>query len=68
VLEVVGQAVSVAGGVAGIFTFLWTAKDRAAKANRRTNIEVGRMGEPPVPLDDVDEALLRELLGLDGDT
>jgi len=66
VLEVVGQAVSVAGGVAGIFTFLWTAKDRAAKANRRTNITVGRIGEPPVALDDADETLLRRLLGVDG--
>ena len=68
VLEVVGQAVGVAGGVAGIFTFLWAAKDRAAKANKRTNIKVGRIGEPPVPLDDVDEALLRRLLGVDGDS
>jgi hypothetical protein len=41
------------------------AKDRAAKAHRRTNINVGRMGEPPA-LDDVDEALLRRLLGVEG--
>jgi hypothetical protein len=64
VLEVVGQAVSVAGGVAGIFTFLWAAKDRAAKAHKRTNIKIGRIGEPPLALDDIDEALLRQLLGV----
>jgi hypothetical protein len=66
VLDVVGQAVGVAGGVAGIFTFLWAAKDRAAKAHRRTNIKVARMGEPPLALDDMDEALLRRLLGVEG--
>jgi len=42
------------------------AKDRAAKAHKRTNIEIGRVGEPPVALDDVDAALLRRLLGVDG--
>ena len=67
VLEVVGQAVSVAGGVGGIFTFLWAAKDRAAKQNRRTNITIGRIGEPPLALDDADEDLLRRLLGLEGE-
>jgi hypothetical protein len=66
VLDVVGQAVGVAGGVAGIFTFLWAAKDRAAKAHKRTNIKVGRMGEPPLALDYVDETLLRRLLGVEG--
>ena len=45
ILEVVEHAVGIAGGVGGIFTFLWAAKDRAAKANRRTNIMVGRIGE-----------------------
>jgi hypothetical protein len=57
-LDVVGQAVGVAGGVAGIFIFLWAAKDRAARANKRTNIRIGRMGEPALALDEVDEALL----------
>lgn len=65
VLDVVGQAVGLAGGVAGIFTFLWAAKDRAAKAHTRTNIKIGRMGEPPLALDDLDEALLRRLLGME---
>ena len=64
VLEVVGQAVSAAGGVAGIFTFLWAAKDRAAKAHKHTNIKIGRIGEPPLALDDIDEALLWQLLGV----
>jgi hypothetical protein len=50
--------------VAGIFTVLWATKDRAAKAHKRTSIKIGRIGEPPLALDDMDEALLRQLLGV----
>lgn len=65
VLEIVGQAVGIAGGVAGILTYLQATRDRARAAGARTDIVLGKLGEPAVWLDDADEAMLKKLLGIE---
>ena len=62
VLEVVGQAVAIAGGVAGILTYLQNTRDRARAAGTRTNVALNTPGGAVVLLDDADDALLRQLI------
>jgi hypothetical protein len=65
VLDIVGQAVGIAGGVAGILTYLQATRDRARAASSKTGVVLSRPGGPTVALDDADEALLKTLLGID---
>jgi hypothetical protein len=65
VLDIVGQVVSIGGGVAGVLAFLQNTRDRAAKDGKKTGIVLSKPGGPVVSLDTDDDALLRQLLGID---
>lgn len=62
VLEVVGQGVGIAGGVAGILAFLRSIRQEKAQAGTNIHITIEVPGSPPVPIEDADDALLTRLL------
>lgn len=62
VLEIVGQTIGIAGGVAGVLTYLQNTRDRAAQSKTRTDIMLSKPGEDIISLDDADDVLLRKLL------
>ena len=66
VLEIVGQTVAIAGGVAGILTYLQNPRHRAKSAGTKTGVVLSKPGGPALALDDSDEPLLKALLGIDG--
>lgn len=61
-LEVVGQGVGIAGGVAGILAFLRSVRHAKEQAGTVVNITIEVAGSPPVPVEDADAALLARLL------
>lgn len=62
VLEIVKAGVEIAGGVAGILTFLRSLQQRQAEAGATVTITIAVPGSPPVSVEDADAALLARLL------
>lgn len=62
VLEIVGQGVGIAGGVAGILAFLRSVRQEKAQAGTNVHITIEVPGSPPVLVEDADDALLTQLL------
>ncbi len=62
VLEVVGQGVTIAGGVAGILTFVRSLQVEKKQQGSTVNIFIGVPGGPEVPIEDADADLLMRLL------
>ena len=62
VLELVGQGVSIAGGVAGILTFIRSLQQEKAQQGQNVNITIAVPGGPALPAADADAALLARLL------
>jgi len=65
VLDVVGQGVAIAGGVAGILTFLRSVKQEKQQQGQSIEITVEVSGSPALPVDDVDAELLARVLMVD---
>jgi hypothetical protein len=64
VIEVVGGTVAMAANAAAVLTYLRSVQDQAKQKGQPSGIRVGHPGERGIPLEDADEALLRELLGM----
>ena len=62
VLEVVGQGVSIAGGVAGILTFIRSVKHEKEQQGQSIQITIEVPGGPAQPVEDADAELLARLL------
>ncbi len=62
VLDIVKTGIEIAGGVAGILTFLRSLQQKQAEAGSTINITIAVPGSPPVAVKDADEALLAHLL------
>lgn len=62
VLEIVGQGVAIAGGVAGILAFLRSVQHDKAQQGEQVHITIAMPGAPPVPIEAADAALLARLL------
>ena len=60
VLDVVAQGVGIAGGVAGILTFIRSLQQQQQGQNITITIEVP--GSPPQPIEEADAELLARLL------
>lgn len=65
VIDIVGGSVSIAADVAAIVTFVLAVKDRERLAKNPSGVLVGKPGEKAIPLEDVDERLLCQLLGIE---
>jgi hypothetical protein len=63
VLELVGQGVSIAGGVAGILAFVRSLKESKAQQGVVVNVTVEAPGGPALPIEQADAELLVKLLG-----
>ena len=62
VLDIVGQGVAIAGGVAGIVTFLRSLLQTQAATGTIINIFLTVPGHPPVSVEEADAELLARLL------
>jgi hypothetical protein len=62
VLEVIGEGVSIAGGVAGILAFIRSLKQEKEQQGHNVNITIGVPGGAEVPVEDADAELLARLL------
>ena len=65
VLEIVGQGVSIAGGIAGILTFIRSLKQEQARQGRTVNITIAVPGRAALPVESADAELLARLLAAD---
>ena len=65
VLDIVKTGIEIAGGVAGILTFLRSLQQTQAEAGTPVNITIAVPGSPPVVIEDADAALLAHLLTAD---
>ena len=65
IVEIISGATGVVANGAAIMTFLLMLKDRGKQQGQPTGVQVGQMGGRSVPLEDADDALLRNLLGID---
>jgi hypothetical protein len=63
VLDIVAQGVSIAGGVAGIVTFVRSLKQAKAEQGITVNVTVEAPGQPPQSIEEADAELLARLLG-----
>ena len=61
VLDIVGQGVAIAGGVAGILTFVRSLKQEKEQQGETINITIAVPGGPALPVDD-DSTLQARLL------
>jgi hypothetical protein len=62
VLEVVGQGVAIAGGVAGILTFIRSLQEQKAQQGQSVHITIAVAGQEAIPAQDADAELLTRLL------
>lgn len=62
VLDIVGQGVAIAGGVAGILAFIRSLKEEKEQQGYTVNITVGPPDGPEVPIEQADADLLARLL------
>jgi len=62
VLDIVAQGVSIAGGVAGILTFVRSLKQTKAQQGVTINILIEAPGAPALPVEQADAELLARLL------
>ncbi|MEI6181097.1 MAG: hypothetical protein WCP31_10110 [Chloroflexales bacterium] len=62
VLDIVAQGVGIAGGVAGVLTFLRSLQQTQAATGTIVNIILTVPGHPPVSVEEADAALLARLL------
>jgi hypothetical protein len=65
VLDVVGQGVAIAGGVAGILTFIRSLQQQKEQQDQHVHITIEVMGQPAIPAQDADAELLARLLTSD---
>lgn len=65
VLEIVGQGIAIAGGVAGILTFLRSLEQEKRKQGQSVHITIRVPGAPALPVEDADAELLARLLATD---
>ena len=65
VLDIVKTGIEIAGGVAGILTFLRSLQQKQAEAGTTLHITIAVPGSPPVAVEDADAALLAHLLTTD---
>ena len=65
VLDIVKTGIEIAGGVAGILTFLRSLQQTQAEAGTIVNLTIAVPGNPPVAVEDADAALLARLLTTD---
>ncbi len=66
IVELVGIASAIAANGTAIITFLLLLKDRFKQQGRPSGIRVAVPGKDDVPLDAVDEAILKRIVGLEG--
>jgi hypothetical protein len=62
VLDIVAQGVTIAGGVAGILTFVRSLQQAKAQQGVTVNILIEAPGGPALPVEDADAELLARLL------
>jgi hypothetical protein len=62
VLDIVGQGVAIAGGVAGILTFIRSIQQEKARQGQTITITIGVPGGPALPVEQADPELLARLL------
>jgi hypothetical protein len=62
VLDIVKTGIEIAGGVAGILTFLRSLQQKQSEAGTIVNLTIEVPGSPPVLVEDADDALLTQLL------
>src|SRR5437016_580227 len=58
VLEIVGQGITIAGGVAGIITFLRSLQQNKEHQGETITITIEVPGEPAVPIEEADVELI----------
>jgi hypothetical protein len=65
VLDVVGQGVAIAGGVAGILTFIRSLQQQKEQQGQHVHITIEVPGQRAIPAEDADGELLAHLLMTD---
>lgn len=65
VTSIASGAASVALSTTGIITFLLMLKDRYKNSKKPSSIRIAVPGQGDVALDEVDEAILKRILGLE---
>ncbi len=63
IVDVVMQGTTLAANLAAIATFLLLLKDRYAKTGTPSGISIARFGGEKIPLEQVDERVLRRVIG-----
>jgi hypothetical protein len=64
VVELVDNTVGIAANIASIITFILALRQQHKQVDTKGDIRIGRPNERGVPIQDVDEELLRDLLKL----
>ena len=62
VLDIVAQGVGIAGGVAGILTFIRSLQQQQQQQGQNITITIEVPGSPPQPIEEADAELLARLL------
>ncbi len=65
VIEIVSDSIGIAGNAAALVTFFLLLKERRKQNQEPVRIQLARLGEPALPLEEADEAALRRIVGLD---
>ena len=65
VVDVVAGSTTVLANAVAILTFLLMLKDRYKQNNQLSGIRIGKPAEQSVPLENADDGLLRQLLGIE---
>lgn len=65
VIETINSSTGIIANAAAIATFILLLKDRRKQNQAASRIQIARLGEPAVPLEQADEASVRRIIGLD---
>ena len=65
IIELISDSVGIIANAAAIATFILLLKDRRQQHREPSRVQIARLGEPGAPLEEVDEATVRRLVGLD---
>lgn len=65
VLDIAAQGVAIAGGVAGILTFLRSLQQEQHEQGQSVHITIEASGGPALPIEEADAELLARLLMVD---